>query len=130
MKKFSKKMHKNIETIAKDSLDEMTNYNWPGNVRELEHVIEKAVILAEEKTLRVSIEKSNNYSIDTETFNSPLFMTLKELESQHILKVLKHCNGKIRGEDGAANILDIKPTTLESRLKRLGIRKEYVLYNE
>lgn len=123
-------MHKTIQTIAKDSIDEMMNYKWPGNVRELEHVIEKAVILAEDETLRVSIEKSSNYSIDTETISSPRFKTLKELKSQHILKVLKHCKGKIRGEDGAANILDIKPTTLESRLKRLGIRKEYVLSNE
>ena len=53
--------------------------------------------------------------------------TLRELETEHILDVLGHCNGKIRGEDGAAKILDIKPTTLESRMKKWGIKKAYVL---
>lgn len=130
LKRFSKKMHKNIETISKESLNEMMGYNWPGNVRELEHVIEKAVILAEGETLRLSIDKNSRYSVDSESSGSTLFKTLKEHESQHILRVLKHCNGKIRGEDGAATILDIKPTTLESRMKRLGIKKEYVLTSQ
>jgi transcriptional regulator with GAF, ATPase, and Fis domain len=126
--KISKKMHKNIESLTDESLNEMMAYNWPGNVRELEHVIEKAVILAEGSMLSVSIDKGNNYSMDTALLVEAQFKTLKEQESQHILKVLRHCNGKVRGEDGAATILDIKPTTLESRMKKLGIKKEYVLH--
>ena len=104
-------------------------HHWPGNVRELEHVIERAVILAEEITLSVPIAKGSNYSIDTESLGAALSMPLKELESQRILQVLRHCNGRVRGEDGAAAIMDIKPTTLELRMKKLGIKKEYVLSN-
>lgn len=129
IKKASKKMHKNIETLTDESLDEMVDHNWPGNVRELEHVIEKAVILAEGGMLSVSINKAGNYAMDTALLAAPRFKTLKELESQHILKVLRHCNGKVRGEDGAAGILEIKPTTLESRMKKLGIKKEFVLFS-
>jgi transcriptional regulator with GAF, ATPase, and Fis domain len=127
--KAAKKMHKDIESITDESLTEMLNYNWPGNVRELEHVIEKAVILSEGKTISVKIANAVNYPTNIASWDAARFKTLKELESQHILKVLKHCKGKVRGEDGAATVLDIKPTTLESRMKKLGIKKEYILSN-
>jgi transcriptional regulator with GAF, ATPase, and Fis domain len=65
--------------------------------------------------------------VDREDLNTSRIKTLKELESEHILQVLRRCNGKVRGDDGAANLLDIKPTTLESRMKKLGIKKEFVL---
>ena len=129
IKRASKKMHKEIETLTDESLKEMLDYNWPGNIRELEHVIEKAVILADRSALSVTIPKGSKYSTDTAFLGAARFKTLKELESQHILQVLRHCNGKVRGEDGVAAILDIKPTTLESRMKKLGIKKEYVLSN-
>jgi transcriptional regulator with GAF, ATPase, and Fis domain len=127
LKKAARKMHKDIESITDESVYEMLDYDWPGNVRELEHVIEKAVILSEGRTISVQIAKDINYSMNAASLDTARFMTLKELESQHILKVLKHCNGKVRGENGAATILDIKPTTLESRMKKLGIQKKYVL---
>ncbi len=127
IEKSSKKLHKYIETLTDESLNEMLTYQWPGNVRELEHVIERAVILSEGQILSVPIGDKSSQSIDTEAFKPSHIKTLKELESRHILQVLKHCNGKVRGEDGAAAILDIKPTTLESRMKKLGIKKEYIL---
>jgi transcriptional regulator with GAF, ATPase, and Fis domain len=127
LRKAAKKMHKDIESITDESLNEMLNYNWPGNVRELEHVIEKAVILSEGRTISIQIAKAINHSVNAASLDAAEFKTLKELEGQYILKVLKHCNGKVRGEDGAAAILDIKPTTLESRMKKLGIKKEYRL---
>ncbi len=127
IQKANKKMHKNIERLSEQSLNEMLAYHWPGNVRELEHVIERAVILSEGRTLSVPIAKESVHAIDGKAPDTSRIKTLKELESEHILHVLRQCNGKVRGEDGAATLLDIKPTTLESRMKKLGIKKEYVL---
>ncbi|MGD8460023.1 MAG: sigma 54-interacting transcriptional regulator [Desulfobacterales bacterium] len=127
IEKSSKKLHKYIETLTDESLNEMLTYHWPGNVRELEHVIERAVILSEGQILSVPIGDSSSKSMNADAIGPSHMQTLKELESQHILQVLRHCNGKVRGKDGAAAILDIKPTTLESRMKKLGIKKEYVL---
>ncbi len=127
IQKASKKMHKNIERITDESLNEMMAYHWPGNVRELEHVIERAVIISKERMLSVPISQESVQSTDEEAMGKSQIRTLKELESEHILQVLKHCNGKVRGENGAATLLDIKPTTLESRMKKLGIKKKYAI---
>ena len=127
LQKASRKLHKNFERFTEESLNEMLAYRWPGNVRELEHVIERAVILAEGRILSVPIAQDSSLRVDREDLSRSRIKTLKELESEHILQVLRHCNGKVRGDDGAANLLDIKPTTLESRMKKLGIKKEFVL---
>ncbi len=125
--KAAKKLHKNIDEISDTSLDDMLTYNWPGNVRELEHVIERAVILSQGRILNLFMAGTRDASTDGKMVSAARIKTLRELETEHILAVLGHCNGKIRGEDGAAKILDIKPTTLESRMKKWGIKKEFVL---
>ena len=127
LQKASKKMHKDIERLSDKSLNEMLAYHWPGNVRELEHVIERAVILSEERIVNFSLSENGVHLAEENVRNTARIKTLKELEIEHILQVLRHCDGKIRGDDGAANILDMKPTTLESRMKKWGIKKEYIL---
>ena len=127
LEKAAKKLRKDIEGISDGSLDDMLTYHWPGNVRELEHVIERAVIISQGRILDIFIANGSVHSTDAKMVSTDRIKTLRELETEHILEVLRHCNGKIRGEDGAARILDIKPTTLESRMKKWGIKKEFVL---
>ena len=119
IKKYSKKTGKKVEVITQTVMNILQNYNWPGNIRELENVIERAVIISSgnKLTLSKSIFKSNGIS----KFSS--FSTLEEHEKEHILKVMEKTEWRIRGENGAANILGIKPTTLESRMRKLGISK-------
>lgn len=120
--KFSQKCGKKINAVSRSALKELTGYYWPGNVRELEHIIERSVLMCagdrikDVQLLPGSIEVSNLQS------QQP-FKSLEENERTYILSVLKKTNGKIRGEDGAAKILKVPPTTLHSKMKKLGIRK-------
>jgi transcriptional regulator with GAF, ATPase, and Fis domain len=108
-------MGKSIDRISKGTMRRLQAYDWPGNVRELRNVIERAMILSREGTLVVSLGKSGN--------GTPGGQTLKEVERNHILAILEQTRWRIRGDAGAARILDMNPTTLESRMKKLGIRR-------
>jgi formate hydrogenlyase transcriptional activator len=106
---------KKVESISSSSMDALLEYSWPGNVRELRNTIERAMIASKSRILQIdlpqhALSKSNCATI-----------TLKELELQHILKVLEETKWKIRGKRGAAEILGLKPTTLETRMAKLGI---------
>jgi transcriptional regulator with GAF, ATPase, and Fis domain len=93
----------------------LQRYFWPGNVRELKNVVERAMILSKGSSLQFEvpgIEKSEK---------PEHMMTLEELEKRHITNVLKTTGWRVRGENGAAEILGLKPTTLDSRIKKLGI---------
>ena len=93
-------------------------YPWPGNIRELRNVIERAMILARGPILRI---KTNQASPIQAPSARSTVGTLDEAERAHIVQTLERCGWRIRGAHGAATLLDIKPTTLESRMKKLGI---------
>ena len=95
----------------------MTAYAWPGNVRELMNVVERAMILAKGSVLHVELGGPAG-STDPATTN------LTEIESNHMLKVLEMTGWRIRGKNGAAELLGLKPTTLHSRMKKLGIERK------
>ncbi|RLC00502.1 MAG: Fis family transcriptional regulator [Deltaproteobacteria bacterium] len=114
IQKFSENMGRQINTIEKDSLEAIKNYSWPGNVRELRNVIEHSFIVGTDKTLRVSL---------VENIDSGLVLNLQDHEKAHILQVIGSTNWRIRGHKGAAEILGLKPTTLYSRMKKLGIKR-------
>lgn len=97
----------------------LQRYQWPGNIRELEHVIERAVILSEGPELEPIdwLPPSDSKSGVAKT------MTLEEMERQHILDVLEQTSWRVSGDKGAAAILGLKPTTLEARMKKLGISR-------
>lgn len=120
--KYSKKMRKQIEKIDQRSLDSLHSYSWPGNIRELQNVIERAVILADGDTIRVEdlpdLSASTLQSTENTDSNS-----LEEIERAHIIKVLEESNWVIEGNDGASKILNINPSTLRSRMKKLGIKR-------
>lgn len=118
--KFNKKLGKRIDQIPQKTLERLENYAWPGNIRELENVIERAIINAPDAILRVELPETAMLSRDEQ--DKPL----EEIEREHILRILEKTEWKIAGPGGAAEILGINPSTLRSRIQKLGITKPWV----
>jgi transcriptional regulator with GAF, ATPase, and Fis domain len=119
MEKYAAKLGKKILGISKKNVQKLLAYPWPGNVRELEHIIERAVILSEHEHLFVPdlvIGGGHPSSHDQ-------FLPYREMEKIHILESLRRCNWRVSGKGGAAELLDLPPTTLYSKMKKLGISK-------
>ena len=117
VEEFSKAMGKSVEAIGKASLRGLQQYPWPGNVRELRNTIERAMILTNGPTLRI------DPPVAAATPVARGLATLAEIESEHILRVLESTQWRVRGAGGAAEILGLPPTTLESRMVKLGLRR-------
>ena len=117
--KHGKKLGRKIETVPKKVMDSLVSYTWPGNVRELENVIERSVILSTGSQLELA-DWLPKQGISSQGNKVP---TLEELERRHIIEVLEMAAWRVSGEKGAAKILNIKPTTLESRMKKLNISR-------
>jgi formate hydrogenlyase transcriptional activator len=120
VKEFSNSMGKAIDAIADDSMAAMLAYPWPGNVRELRNVIERAMILSRGSTLQI---KLGHPALRPQVASTA--GTLEEAERDHILRVLERCGWRIRGTNAAAEQLGVKPTTLESRIKKLGLVQKH-----
>lgn len=121
LKKYNRKIGKDIKTIPKSTIAALERYSWPGNIRELEHVIERAVITSPASMLRLSeypesLEKPS-HSIEDRLEN------LDTVERNYIIRVLRETSWKIEGENGAAIILGLHPNTLHSRMKKLNIKR-------
>jgi transcriptional regulator with GAF, ATPase, and Fis domain len=123
--KAANKYGKVVKHINQVSVATLVNYHWPGNIREMEHMVERAVISATSPTITITAPDSQQ--IKASDTSPPPLLSLADAEREAIIRVLKYCNGRIRGPQGAADILDIKPTTLEARMKKLGIVKEHVI---
>jgi PAS domain S-box-containing protein len=117
--KYSVKLGKSIESIPQAAMNALMAYDWPGNVRELENVIERAVIL----TGGTELELGDWLTAATSAGPSRI-PTLEELERDHITRVLEATGWRVRGDAGAAALLGLKPTTLEARMKKLGIERK------
>lgn len=122
VQKISKKVGKRISSIQDKSLVELIAYDWPGNIRELEHLLERAVILSNQKSLSVA----GLLNAREEPEKPVGFKSLEEMERDYILSVLRKTGGRVSGTGGAAEILNIKRTTLEARMKKLRIHKSFV----
>lgn len=127
--RYAKKTGKKITNISHKALEDLMTYNWAGNVRELEHLIERSILLATTQTIKEIhlpiIERKENKA----TPEDFLIKSLEENERDYILKVLKNCRGKVSGTDGAAHLLGIPVSTLNSKMKKLRIRREHVSSN-
>nr|MBX2875631.1 sigma 54-interacting transcriptional regulator [Saprospiraceae bacterium] len=127
LKRYSRKLGKPLVKLSEGSQEDLLAYAWPGNIRELEHIIERAVILnQDDDQLSIPLNRLE-YLPQKAGQGNPPFKTLQETERELILAVLTYCKGKIRGEHGAAKLLDINANTLDSRIKKLGIVKEHVV---
>ncbi len=143
VQKISRRQNKTVEYVPSDVMDALVNYSWPGNVRELENLIERAVLLSPGQELQVPIGElkasrstsarpaSTNESIGVVPMNnstnsaevSGQFITLDETQRQHILRVLRQTHWRVSGPNGAAKLLGLKRTTLQARMRKLGIKR-------
>jgi formate hydrogenlyase transcriptional activator len=121
--RFSRRMERYIETIPKETMKALIQWDWPGNVRELENLMERSVILSEGNALRVPLAELQPKDA---TSGDQTDRSLDSAERQHIIRVLRETRGILSGPEGAARRLGLKRTTLQSKMQRLGIsRKDY-----
>ena len=137
LSRFSKRLGKNIQGMARETLDRLTSYSWPGNIRELQNVIERAVILAQGSVLELEPDlvplltaagssTTGDKSSDAATpltSRPPKSVTLEEIERGHIMSVLTQTHGVVEGPRGAAKILGLHPNTLRHRIQKLGLKR-------
>jgi formate hydrogenlyase transcriptional activator len=118
VEKHAQRMNRTVETIPAETLDLLVRYSWPGNIRELENLIERAVIVSPGPVLRVPLGELKAPS-------EPLAdsLTLRAAERDHILKALEATNWVLAGPRGAAARLGMKRTTLQSKMRKLGVTR-------
>ena len=136
LSRLSKRFGKKMEGVSRESMENLLNYPWPGNIRELQNVIERAVIVSAEPVIRLDRDlipvtgakaaenqgEHSPQSRDIDLDSADAFLTLNEVERNHILEALHKTGGKIEGLKGAAKILDLHPNTLRHRIQKLGIQ--------
>jgi transcriptional regulator with GAF, ATPase, and Fis domain len=120
VRQFENKMGKRIDSIPKRSMEALQGYAWPGNVRELRNVIERAMIVSGSRTLEVRLPAPSQVESSSE---APQVGSLVDIERKHILGVLQKTGWRITGKGGAAELLGLKRTTLQSRMGKLGIKR-------
>jgi transcriptional regulator with GAF, ATPase, and Fis domain len=114
-------MGKKIDKIPKKVMEQLKAYDWPGNIRELRNVVERSLITSPSSKFQLA-----DFSIEMHKSFSPPSnqrVSIDEIQKQHILHILKETGWKINGADGAAEILQMKPSTLRNRMKKLGIKR-------
>jgi formate hydrogenlyase transcriptional activator len=116
MEEFSNTFGKRVDTIDKDNLLALQQYSWPGNIRELRNAVERAMILATGRRLTVPVPQSSSAATRRSS-------KLVDVEREHIRNVLAGTAWRIRGPGGAADRLGLKPTTLETRMAKLGLKR-------
>jgi len=116
VKQLSSKMGKRVTTIPGEEMQALQRHQWPGNVRELRNLIEHSMILSKGPCLRLQLP-------GVQESGPAIPQQLAELERQHIIEVLRQTGWRVKGRNGAAEVLDINPSTLRTRMKKLGIER-------
>src|SRR4029077_497625 len=132
LREASRRLGRTFDPISQGVLEALKSYEWPGNVRELQNVIERAAVISTGKQLQLP----EQWTLPSGSFSSaeaadangsvksvPSESTLEELERSHILQVLQQTGWRVEGSQGAATILGLNPSTLRSRMRKLGIRR-------
>ena len=134
----NKRFGRNIEKVSQQTMERLTQCTWPGNIRDLQNTIERAVISSSGPTLEIdwsllasraasdpestgaAVANSMEVSATSEGDDS---MTLKQVERRHIIRALRQTHGVVEGPDGAAKLLNLSPSTMRFRIRRLGIAR-------
>jgi PAS domain S-box-containing protein len=116
VRKLQKRMGKEIETVSKKTMHALQSYSWPGNVRELKNIIEHAMILSKDDTLIVRLP-------DAVLSETNVTQNLHDIERMHVVSVLEKVGWRLSGKGGAAEALGLKRTTLQAKMKKLGIKR-------
>jgi formate hydrogenlyase transcriptional activator len=128
VQQFARRMGKTIETITDDTMDALTKYPWPGNIRELQNLIERAVLLSPATVLRVPLRYLQGRT--TPRSDGGTNQTLAGAERRHILATLKEVDWVLSGPNGAATRLGINRSTLQFRMRKLGITRPHEMWVE
>jgi len=130
---YARKENKTITGLAKHVINDMMEYDWPGNVRELENFVARNVLLTRGGVINVSdlpapekkrFLEATNYHESNQPASKEMIKTLKGNEREHILAALKSCKWKLYGRNGAAELLQVNASTLNSKMKKLGIDRK------
>ena len=124
VQKHALRMGRNIETIPAPVLEALMKYDWPGNIRELQNVLERSVILSDGNTLQVPTRELVRLAESETSLRRPSAETTRH-ERERILKALEESHGRVGGSSGAAARLGLKRTTLQSRMRKLGITRQF-----
>ena len=116
---FGRRMKRTIETIPSETMDALIRYPWPGNIRELQNLIERAVILSPGPVLQVPLADLDSRTTPGQVNGK--HQTLEDAEHAHILATLKETRWVLAGPNGAARRLGMNRSTLQFRMKKLGI---------
>jgi len=118
IRELGTRMGRNIESVRSSTMNGLQKYSWPGNIRELRNIIERSLIIFPGEVFRAEMPIA-----DQSAPSQNLSTSLQDVERNHILLVLNGAAWRIRGKRGAAEILGLKPSTLESRMKKLNISR-------
>jgi len=125
VQQFSRRMNRSVDTIPSETMTTLVRYHWPGNIRELQNVIERAVILSSGSVLKVPTDELRIRVEAAQTADSSkgrLRASLNDTERQEIVATLEKTNWKVAGPNGAAALLGMNRSTLQSRMQKLGVR--------
>ena len=125
LERYKAKSGKKISGFSQKVMSAMMKYRWPGNIRELEHLIERQVILTEGTLIRDLDIPAAHQVLATDGSGQTEIKTIAQNERDHIFSVLRLCNGKISGKNGAAKLLGVPATTLNSKIKKLGLSRQH-----
>jgi transcriptional regulator with GAF, ATPase, and Fis domain len=114
---FARTFNKNIESIDRENMDALQRYSWPGNIRELRNIVERAMIISTGPKLRIRLSAAAEPARDKGSSK------MVDVEREHILSALEESGWRVRGPKGAAAKLGLKPTTLEARMAKLGVKR-------